>query len=178
MLYKLPAMPTASIPAAVPTYLQYASQPHHEPVYELGVPDFMTMIPGMSYANPHQAWMSSSNYTGSDFFVTPAPVQPCPQAVPTPAAPAPQSQIQPQHMYVPPATTHLVPPPIQMPQELPIRTVPHAAIPPHHNFQDQLGGPFRPSAWELEPDFVQATSQVPFQTSIFRKYVNNFTSRN
>lgn len=171
LLYKLPPeMPTAPIPATIPTYLQYASHPHHEPAYELGVSDFMTMIPGMSYANPHQAWMSPSNYTGSEFFASPDPVQTSPQAVPR-MAPAPQPQIQPQHMYVPSTTAHLVPPPIQMPQDLPIRIVQHASVSSHHAFHHQLGGPFRPSIWEFEPDVVHATSQVPFQTSIFRKYV-------
>ena len=48
----------------------------------------------------------------------------------------------------------------------------HATILPQAGFQHQLTGPFRPSAWELEPEFAQATSSMPFQTSIFRKYVN------
>lgn len=161
-------LPPASIPDAVPTYLQYASQHHEEPVYDLGVSDFMTMIPGMSYANPHQAWASSSSY-GSDFFGP--SVQQCTQAIPTPSAPAPQ----PQPVYVHAPQTPLVPPPTQMPQELAIRSVSHGTAPQHVGIQHQLGGPFRPSAWELEPDFAQATSQMPFQTSIFRKYVSSST---
>lgn len=164
-------LPAASIPTSVETYLQYASHPHQEPVYDLGVSDFMTMIPGMSYATPHGAWMSgSTGYASSDFFATSAPVQQCTQPLATPAAPAPQPQIQAQPMYT--ATpTQLVPPPVQFPQELAIRTAPHAGgMQNLSTFQSQAaGGPFRPSHWELEPDFVQATSSVPFQTAIFRK---------
>ena len=173
LLYMPQDLPPSSVPAAVPTYLQYASQPHHEPVYDLGVSDFMTMIPGMSYANPHQGWMSSSSYGSSDFFATPGPVQQCTQAMPTPSAPAPQPQLQHQTVYLPATPTQLVPPPNSMPQDLAIRTVPHATMQQHNGFQPQPTGPFRPSAWELEPDFVQATSQVQFQTSIFRKYVRH-----
>ena len=172
LLYMPLDLPPASVPAAVPTYLQYESQPHHEPVYDLGVSDFMTMIPGMSYANPHQSWMSNSGYAGSDFFT---PTQHCTQPAATPSAPASQPQMQPQPVYVPATPTPLVSPPTQMPQELAIRTVPHATMPPHPGPQHQLGGPFRPSAWELEPDFIQAACHVPFQTSIFRKYVSSCT---
>lgn len=164
ILYKIEDLPPAA--ASIPTYLQYASHTHSEPVYDLGVSDFMTMIPGMSFANPQQAWMSNSSY-GSDFFTTSTPVQQCVPPVPTPA-PAPQPQIQPQPVYVTPAPNHLVAQPTQMSQEMVIRTVPHGNV-AHSGFQQQLSGPFRPSMWELEDGFVQATSQMPFQTSIFRK---------
>ncbi|KAF2486057.1 peptidase C65 Otubain-domain-containing protein [Neohortaea acidophila] len=44
---------------------------------------------------------------------------------------------------------------------------PHQAWP---GWQQQLaGGPFRPSAWEFEPDVLQATAQSPLQTAMFRK---------
>lgn len=163
-------LPQASIAAPVETYLQYASHTHNEPVYDLGVSDFMTMIPGMSYANPHQSWMSgSTGYAGSDFFATPAPVQQCAQPLATPAAPALQPQIQSQPMYTATPTSY-VPPPAQLPQELAIRTVPQASMQNLPAYQPHsTGGPFRPSHYELEPDFVQATSAVPFQTAIFRK---------
>ena len=171
LLYMPQDLPPVSVPTAVPTYLQYSSQPHHEPVYDLGVSDFMTMIPGMSYANPHQAWMSGSSYT-SDFYATPGPVQQCTQPAPTPSVAAPpQPQIQPQPVYIPATPTQLVPPTTQMPQELAIRTVSFTTVQQNPGFQHHSSGPFRPSMWELEPDFVQATSQMPFQTSIFRKYV-------
>ena len=161
-------LPPSSAPVA--TYLQYASHTHHEPVYDLGVqPDFMTMIPGMSYANPHQGWMSSSSYTDSDFFPTPAPIQPCASVISTPSAPAPQQQLQTQPVYVPATPTQLVAPPNQITQEFAIRTVPHANMNAHHGFQQQMSGPFRPSAWELEEGFAQTMSHMPFQTAIFRK---------
>ncbi|CAK3776283.1 Hypothetical predicted protein [Lecanosticta acicola] len=169
LLYKEEDLPAPPPPQpAVPTYLQYASQ-SYEPVYDLGVSDFMTSIPGMSYANiPQGSWMSSTYGTGSDFFTTQAPVQSCAQTVPTPSAPAPQPHVQSQPVYASASTpTPMVAPPSHMPHELAIRTsVPQAA--PGTSDLHSSGGPFRPSAWQLEPDFVSATSQMPFQTSIFR----------
>ncbi|KAK5164317.1 uncharacterized protein LTR77_010012 [Saxophila tyrrhenica] len=165
ILYMPSDLPPVPVPAAVPTYLQYASQPYHEPVYDLGLPDFMTTIPGMSYANPHQAWVGSS-YADSDFFGSSAPVQQCPQPIPAPAVPAPQPQMQAAPVYVPAATAHLVPPPTQMPEELVIRTVPQANVSSHQGFAPQSTGPFRPSTWQLEADMSQHT---PLQTAIFRK---------
>lgn len=169
LLYTLQDLPPTSAPVA--TYLQYASHTHHEPAYDLGPqPDFMTLIPGMSYANPQQGWLSSSSYTDSDFFPTSAPIQPCAPVVPTPAAPAPpQQQTQVQPVYVPATPTQLVAPPTQITQDFAIRTVPHANVQSHHAFQQQVSGPFRPSAWELEEGFAQTMSHTPYQTSIFRK---------
>jgi ubiquitin thioesterase protein OTUB1 len=171
LLYTLQDLPPSSAPAAIPTYLQYASQPHHEPAYNLDVSDFMTMIPGMSYANPHaqQGWMSSSSYADSDFFSTPAPIQPCAPVVPTPSAPAPQPQLQSQPVYVPATPTQLVAPPTQITQEFAIRTVPQAVMHTQQGFPQQPSGPFRRSQWELKEGFIQSMSETPFQTSIFRK---------
>lgn len=163
ILYKAEDFPPP--PAPMPMYLQYGSHVHDDPVGEVGCPDFMALIPGMSYVNPHQAWMSNSSY-GNDFFATPAPAQQCPPPVPTPA---PQPQVQPQPVYMPATPTHLVAPPTQIPHEMAIRPVPSHSNLGHAGFQHQLSGPFRPSAWELEDGFVQATSQMPLQTSIFRK---------
>ncbi|EME38717.1 hypothetical protein DOTSEDRAFT_75461 [Dothistroma septosporum NZE10] len=174
LLYKpedLPAPPPPP-PAPVPTYLQFATQAF-EPVQDLGVSEWMTSIPGMSYANMSQSssWTSSNFSSGADFFNTPAPVSSCAPAVPTPPpAPATQPHVQSQAMYVPSSTpTQMVPPPTQMPHEMAIRTsVPQHTL-GHPDLPHQLsGGPFRPSVWQLEPDFVQATSSMPFQTSIFR----------
>ncbi|KAK5130340.1 hypothetical protein LTR08_002180 [Meristemomyces frigidus] len=167
IVYKAEDLPQPSI---IPTYLQYSSHTHNEPVFDIGVgADFMAMIPGMSYANPHQPWMSNSSY-GNDFYGPSAPVQQCAPPAPTPT-PVTQPQIQPQPVYVPPTPTHHVAPPTQMPtqmpQEMAIRSVSHATI-AHPAFQHQLAGPFRPSHWELEDGFVQATMAMPFQTSIFR----------
>ncbi|KAM3422311.1 hypothetical protein BST61_g2670 [Cercospora zeina] len=52
ILYKqedLPAPPPP--PAAVPTYLQYGAQTYYEPASTFHGSDFMTLLPGMSYAN-------------------------------------------------------------------------------------------------------------------------------
>jgi ubiquitin thioesterase protein OTUB1 len=159
-------LPPATVPAAVPTYLQYSSH-YHEPVYEIDLPDFMATIPGMSFANPHQAWLSSSSYADSDFFAAPTPVQPCAPSLPTLSTSAPQPQMQSAPVFITAPPAHMVPPPTQMPEELAIRTVPHSATSSHINSQAQISsGPFRPSHWEFECDFTQ---QVPLQTSIFKK---------
>jgi ubiquitin thioesterase protein OTUB1 len=136
----------------------------------------MTLVPGMSYANQSQ-WSVPSTYdSASDFgFSNPfdkAPVSACTPAVPTPSASAPQPPAQPATVYAPanPSTT-MVPPPTQLPQDMAIRTVPQVAT--HPELPPQVaGGPFRPSIYQLNPDFMSASSQMPFQTSIFRKSVS------
>lgn len=144
-------------------------------MYDLGVsamPDFMMAIPGMSYANQSQTWGLPSSYGSTpDFgFATQASVPACTPTVSTVTAPAPQSHVQSQQVYVPASTpTQMVAPPTQLTHDLAIRpSTSHIGTSDYH--QPQMGGgPFRPSAWQLEPDFVQATSNMPFQTSIFRK---------
>jgi len=163
IMYMPQDLPPVSVP--VQTYLQYASQPYHEPAYDISMPDFMTAIPGMSFANPHQAWVGSS-YADSDFFGSSAPVQQCPQPISAPVIAAPQPQLQAASVYVPAATAHLVPPPTQMPEELVIRTVPHASVSSHESFALHTAGPFRSSQWQLQANLSQHT---PLQTSIFRK---------
>jgi ubiquitin thioesterase protein OTUB1 len=162
-------------PQEVATYLQYASQPHHEPVYELGVSDFLTMIPGISYANTPQWGGSMSSSYGevsgaSNFFVN-APQQTCAgQANPTPSIPTPQPQQSlPQPSYVATSTpTQLVPPPSQLTHDLPIRNGSHTALPPS-DFHSQLGGGiFRPSCYQMEPGFGRISSHAQYQTAIFR----------
>jgi ubiquitin thioesterase protein OTUB1 len=174
-LEDLPAPPPQ--PQQVSTYLQYGSQPHQEPVYELGVPDFLTMIPGISYANAPQ-WGGMPTTFGSDSvssdFFTNVPPQTCGmgQSIPTPSAPAPQ----PQQINAPvnytsatPTPTQLVPPPSQLTHDLPIRNGSHTAL-VQSDFHSQLGGgPFRPSIWQMEPDFGHTSSHVQYQTAIFRK---------
>lgn len=172
LLYKLEDLPAPIPQIAVPTYLQFASQPN-EPVYELGVSDFMTMMPGGSYADTAHWGMSSSYGATQDFFNTTP--QACSQTMPIPSAPAPQTHMHSQSAYIAASTpTQMVPPPTQLVHELPIRNISHVshashASLAHSDFQHQLsGGPFRPSVWQLEPEFMHA-SHLPFKTSIFRK---------
>ena len=168
-LQDLPPAP-APAPASVPTYFQYASQPYHEPAYDLGVSDALAMIPGMSYANPQHGWMSSSSYSDSELFPTPGPpIQSCAPVGPTPATPAPQSQLPHQAVYVPPTPTQLVAPPNHIQQDFTLQSVPLASTQAHPIFQHQPSGPFRHSAWEYEPGFAQAMFETPFQTTIFKK---------
>lgn len=158
-------LPPVAVPVAIPTYLHYASQPYHEPACDIGLPDLMMSIPGMSYANPHQSWMSPS-YADSDFFGFSAPVQQCPQPTPSPAAPVPQPQMQAAPVYVPATPAHLVPPPTQMPETLVIRTLPQPSVTSHQVLSPHSTGPFRPSVYQLETDVLPHT---PLQTAIFRK---------
>ncbi|KAK0253740.1 hypothetical protein LTS09_011318 [Friedmanniomyces endolithicus] len=180
ILYKIEdfPLPPAPDPTPIPTYLQFGSQTHQEHVFDIAGMDFLTQLPGMSCVNPHSAWLSGPSYGSgaSDFFASTTPVQHCVQPIPAPApapTPAPQPQTQPQPVYVVSAVaTHVVPPPNDLSQELAIRTVSHASL-ANTAFQHQLAGPFRPSIWQLEEGFVQATSHAPFQTTIFKNSVYN-----
>lgn len=170
MLYKLEDLPAPPPSATVQTYLQYGSHTHQEPVYDLGVssmPDFMTLIPGMSYATPSQSWNLPSNYGSMSDFSFSAQASSCTPALSTPSPQDPLSHMNSQPVYASASTpTQMVPPPTQLTHDTPTRSAPHLT----HDYQLQSnGGPFRPSAWQLEPDFMQATSHAPFQTSIFRK---------
>jgi len=174
LLYKMEDVPAP--PESIPTYLQFgSSQTYHEPIGHYGaVDEFMTMIPGMSFASSPNGWLSASSY-GSDFFAAPTPAQSCVQHLPTPVAAPVQPQLQPQvscqPVYVPPTPSELAPP-ISLSHDLPIRSVPHAthASLPMVTYQHHLpGGPFRSSAYELEPGFAQAMSYRPLETAQFRK---------
>ncbi|KAK6439264.1 hypothetical protein LTR95_004520 [Oleoguttula sp. CCFEE 5521] len=177
LLYKLEDVPPPATPIA--TYLQFSSSLYHDPgqlssqcADFQNIPDFITTIPGMSFAQPHPGWMTS-NGCGAD-FLTPGTSH---QAYAPPVAPAPQPQIQPhaviQPPYVPTTPSSLsVTPPEYHTHGLAIRTVPHvnyAAMhaPPMQTPSFSSDGPFRPSMWERYPH-VQATSGSTFQTSIMR----------
>lgn len=163
-----PAIPPAPQPSVVPAYLCHGSQPYQDPVFELGYSDFMTAIPGMSYANPHQSWLSSTSYGGPDFFA--APIQQFKQPVSNAVASAPQPQpIQPTPVYAPVAPPHVVPPPTQLSEELAIRTVPQSTVSSHPSFSIPADGPFRQSLWQLETG--HSTHMMPLQTSQFKKCV-------
>ncbi|SMY29965.1 unnamed protein product [Zymoseptoria tritici ST99CH_1A5] len=178
ILYKPEDLPPPS-PQQQPiaTYLQYGSQTHQEPVYDLGVPDFLTMIPGISYANTTHWGGMPPGYgelpAASNFFANVPPQTCAGQSIPTPSITTPQpQQIHPQPGYAAtPTPTQLVPPPTQLTHDLPIRNNSHTTL-AHSDFQHQLGGgpggPFRPSFWQFEPEFMQASSCVPYQTAIFR----------
>nr|POE89985.1 hypothetical protein CFP56_20452 [Quercus suber] len=165
ILYKTEGVPDSS--AVMPTYLQYSSRTHQEPAYDIDVMDFMTGIPGISYAPQHNCW-SGSSYSGSDFFSSQGAVQ---RRVESSASPNTQPQGQSRATCVREDSTQVSTPPEQLSQELVMRAAPHA-IASHASSaaQHQLvgGGPFRPSAWELEGDFLSAQSQLPLTTSIFR----------
>ncbi|KAM0718317.1 hypothetical protein Q7P37_006649 [Cladosporium fusiforme] len=178
LLYKYEDVPPPPEPVAA--YLQHnAPHPQYESIGGFAdAADNLMLIPGMSFAPPSNEWMSGPGAYGSDFLSTAfAPVPTCAQALPTPAAPVTQAPMlqqtpsQPAYSSAPQAS-HVLPP-RQMPTELAIRSMPHAehaavaAAAPHSNF-NQPGGPFRSSAYELEPDFVQTMSRMPLTTSIFK----------
>ena len=182
----------------VSTYLQFSSSTHNEPAQPLNpfqsdyndMPDFLTSIPGMSFASPQVGWMACSGF-GSDFMTAPVPIQQCTQPLPTPVAPVSQPQVQPhgqsQSGYIPipqssvhagaaympttPSTLSGSPP--ESVHGLVIRnpphTVMHAAV-EHPTFSSNSNGVFRPSFYEFQPGFAQATSGGWYpETSIFKK---------
>lgn len=172
LLYKVEDLPAPVPQLAVPTYLQFASQPT-EPVYDLGVSDFMTMMPGMSYANSVHWGMSSSYGATQDFFNTTP--QMCSQTMPAPSAPAPQSHIHSRPAYAAAsAPSQMVATSAQMVHDLPIRNLSHVSRTPNVSRahpdvnRRSSSGPFRPSAYELEPEVMHG-SHLPFKTSIFKK---------
>ncbi|KAK5003634.1 hypothetical protein LTR28_009924, partial [Elasticomyces elasticus] len=106
------------------------------------------MIPGMSFANTHAGWMSSSPFGSSGFAPTTLPCQP------QPPAPAPTPLYAP-----PPALPPPPPPPAQISHASDFATpsLPPTAMPNH---MPHMGNdPFRSSIWELERGFPAATTQ-------------------
>ena len=146
----------------------------------------------MSYISSTPQWLSP-NYDGaSDLFLAPESMETSNQDH---IFQEPVPYVQPRQLYSSPTiptTTiptarrnHNLPPLPEMPKprererereresrherELPVRTIPVIAV-AHSGVQNQVeGGPFRPSAWQLEPDLLQSTTQSNMQTSIFRK---------
>nr|POF05450.1 hypothetical protein CFP56_69476 [Quercus suber] len=165
ILYKAEEPPISRTP--VQTFVQYASHTHQEPAHDIGAMDFMTAIPGMSYAPQPNGW-SESTYSSSNFFSSPGPGQHVKECSASPT-------IQPQDVsHLPSLPRHsrqLSMPPNQLTQELVMRPARHvgttyeASLLPRHSVHESS---FRPSAWELEGDFLSAQSQLPFTTSIFR----------
>ncbi|KAL9526824.1 Ubiquitin thioesterase [Sphaerulina musiva] len=176
ILYKQEDLPAPTpAPAVVPTYLQYSSQPFYEPASDLNfsaMPDFMTLLPGMSYANqaPFCGGVPSSydSYESASEFGfdtnSKAPVLSC---TPTPSAPAPQSHVQSQPMCASASTpVQMVAPPSQLTHDIDVRTVPQLG---HAEFG---AGPFRPSRHTFDSAFMSGSQH--FQTSIFRNsHYNN-----
>lgn len=76
--------PPPSQPIAVPTYLQSSLQHYEEPVMELGMSDFMTMIPGMSLLSNQSNWMPNQFYGVSDYPASPSAAAPTPAQPPAP----------------------------------------------------------------------------------------------
>jgi ubiquitin thioesterase protein OTUB1 len=153
-------------PSVVPAYLYHGSQTYQDPVLDLGFSDFLTAIPGMSYAIPPQNWQSSSICGVSDFFGN--PVQPFKQAAVTPIDPAPAPRphpIQTTPVYAAPAPNHLATPTEQLSDELVVRTVPQLSFPSNISYSNT--GPFRQSLWQLETE--QQAHMLPLQTSQFKK---------
>lgn len=142
-------------PSAMPqqTYLQYASH-MDESITDLGMSDVMTMIPGISFVNGQQGWLSSPVYGQHE----PMPVhhQQAPPPPPQPMA----------HTFIPPV---LMPPPTQIAYEVPGPAYhPPAAATPQA-FTTATDN-FRRSRFELSAEFARATSHsTALQTSQFKK---------
>jgi hypothetical protein len=171
-------------PTPISTYLQFSTSVTHNPEQQLSqfteyneMPDFLTQIPGMSFTTPQPGWMQCSGY-GSDFMPAPVPMQLYAQPLATSVVPVAHLQHQADVMshsaYIPATPSTLAQPSYSAPTPstladsppehghgLAIRTAPHtimhAAI-QHPTFSSNSNGVFRPSCYELEPGFAQATS--------------------
>ncbi|KAG9956116.1 cysteine proteinase, partial [Aureobasidium melanogenum] len=159
------SQPPPSQPIAVPTYLQSSLHHYEEPVMDLGMSDFMTMIPGMSLLSSQSNWMSNQFYGVSDYAAPTAAVPP-----PPPPAPAPMSV---QH-HAPPPPPPVVP--VATPAYVPATQTPSPTSTADYTFSpvsqttffnyDQLSyggkGNFRPSTHMFEQNgqnVADATAQ-------------------
>lgn len=168
------SQPPPSQPIAVPTYLQSSLHHYEEPVMDLGMSDFMTMIPGMSLLSNQSNWMSNQFYGVSDYAAPTA-------AVPPPVAPAPASM---------PVQHHAPPPvvPVATPAYVPATQTPSPTSTADYTFSspvsqttffnyDQLSyggkGNFRPSTHMFEQNgqnVADATAQNSVcQTAQFKQ---------
>ncbi|KAJ4362154.1 hypothetical protein N0V95_001502 [Ascochyta clinopodiicola] len=142
--------------------------------------DVMSMIPGMG--RPGLGGWASLSYdcnpnSASQPQVT--PVQPFPSAsmsappitssldfvTPIPSSQASQYSA-PRHHSI-----QLDQTPITLPMHPAPPPAPPVSIERSAPLAVERGGPFRPSMYELEPNFGFSSQAQPFQTSIFRKYV-------
>lgn len=167
----------------VPTYFQFGTISGQEPVHEIGISDCLHMIPGMSFAGPPQSldWLPSSSASAHSSFSGPSPSKQQMQHQYSTQATDSFSSNAVQSMHSSYLNGSMKPPTVpshpqsqqqQLVRVLPMRrkssldsALPHLASPG----ELQSAGPFRSSAWELEPDFVQATSQGPLRTRAFQK---------
>jgi ubiquitin thioesterase protein OTUB1 len=165
--------PPPSQPIAVPTYLQSSLHHYEEPVMDLGMSDFMTMIPGMSLLSSQSNWMPNQFYGVSDYC---APTSAMPPAVVPAPAPMPV-----QHHAPPPVV------PIATPAYVPAVQTPSPTSTTDHTFSpvsqttffnyDQLSyggkGNFRPSTHMFEQNgqnVADATAQNSVcQTAQFKQ---------
>lgn len=167
------SQPPPSQPIAVPTYLQSSLHHYEEPVMDLGMSDFMTMIPGMSLLSNQSNWMSNQFYGVSDYAAPTAavPPPPAPAAAPMPA----------QHHAPPPVV------PVATPAYVPATQTPSPTSTADYTFSpvsqttffnyDQLSyggkGNFRPSTHMFEQNgqnVADATAQNSVcQTAQFKQ---------
>ncbi|KAK5159123.1 hypothetical protein LTR04_005109 [Oleoguttula sp. CCFEE 6159] len=154
ILYRAEDMaPSFATPEAIPTYLQYNqyNQPCGPELDCTGGPDFMTLIPGMSFAtdplaNAQLNWMPGPMSAPSFGFADFAPA-------PTPATYV-SANLGFATLPVPPVTHNC--------------TVMPMSQSTLHAQGDRE--PFRFSAYELDPLYVAGSGRnLSFQTSIFRK---------
>lgn len=163
-MYKIDDIPAES--TQVQTFFQFAGSHQQESVYEVGFQDLLTAIPGMSFVTPPSGWASSSFGNATAFTphtsmaYAPSHDSVATEAIPDMNKPLPEhddkvaSQLVNQGPVINQATVY--PSPSN-----------DTAVPGTVSQPDV--GPFRMSAWELEPELAAATSQMPLRTSIFKK---------
>lgn len=134
---------------------------------DVGVPDFLAMMPGMSMVPNQSNWMSSPFYP---------PAEPAYAAPPLPVqhhAPPPVTAVAPAY-NLPTPVAHATPMPPTTAQEFYGASIPSTEPLIHHG-HDMLGftsgsNPFRPSKHMYSHEVVgSSTRNIDFQTSQFRK---------
>lgn len=148
---------------AAQTYLQYGTY-EEEPIMDVGVPDFLAMMPGMSMVPNQSNWMSNPFYTATEspYAQPPLPVQH--------HAPPPASAVSPTYS-LPAPVVHPNPMSPTSAQEFYTSNISPTEPVMHHNlFGLSQGSNFRPSKHMYAQGVMDSTPRnIDFQTTQFRK---------
>ena len=148
----------------VTAFFQYTDPVYHQPIYNPQIQGLIAGIPGMAYAPLASSWITPQ-YSTTPAYPTPVSSHQFSPITVLGSSSSPEENASQQGGANMTGTT------FSMPDDSHDLTsgqkMRHDSGVPMLSQADV--GPFRKSAWELEPDLIAATSQMPFQTSIFRK---------
>ncbi|KAL1301446.1 hypothetical protein AAFC00_005698 [Neodothiora populina] len=152
---------------AAPTYLQYGTY-DEEPIMDVGVPDFLAMMPGMSMVPNQTNWMANPFYPSTESTYSAPPPLPVQHHAPPPTASvAPAYSVPPSVATATPAT----PSPSQDfygSNVSPTETATHHGLLFAHSNMAR-GTNFRPSQYMSSQSALASSGRnIDFQTSQFR----------